>query len=100
MKRLYVGCRVRILWSLGWPELAGQEGRIIAPSLGAGVTGRSQWLVAPDCWGTADAPRVGDNGGGQFAPSSSNLEPILPEGNQVVTWEAMKGLWTPEGVVA
>ena len=28
MSRFYVGQRVRIKWSLGWPELAGQEGTI------------------------------------------------------------------------
>ena len=100
MKRLFVGCRVRILWSLGWPELAGQEGRITAPAWDGGVTGRSQWIVAPDCWGSPIAPPTGNNGGNCFAPNSNSLEPIIPEGHQLVSWEAMKGLWTPEGVVA
>lgn len=82
MTRFYVGQRVRILWSTGWPELAGQEGRIVDRSPSPGCTGISEWVVAPDCWGTADAPRRAPNGGTFFAPSSRQLEPILPEGHR------------------
>lgn len=84
MAKFFVGQRVRILFSQGWPELAGQEGRIIrAVSHGQDDVGpTSEWNVAPDCWGTHIAPVIGVNGGEYFAPNSEQLEPILPEGHK------------------
>lgn len=89
MKRLFIGCRVRILYSTTWPELAGQEGRIVGLSPSEGVSGQSEWLVAPDCWGTPVAPKAKivmykniPHRGTRFAPNSDQLEPILPEGHK------------------
>lgn len=90
MKALFVGQRVRILFSHTWPELAGQEGRIVGKSTEKGLSGISEWQVAPDCWGTWEAPtpviRFGADGNPRrvrwFAPNSSQLEPILPEGHK------------------
>lgn len=45
-----------------------------------GVTGRSQWRVAPDQWDSYVAPHLGTNGGRNFGPNEDQLEPILPEG--------------------
>lgn len=81
MSRFYVGQRVRIKWSKHWPELGGQEGRIVGRPMTRGSEGGSDWRVAPDCWGTESAPRPGLYGRiGYFAPGSDQLEPIQPEG--------------------
>jgi len=98
MKQLYVGCRVKILWSNNWPELNGTEGLIVDKDGGqyAQVTGwKGDWIVAPDLWGSEWCPRIeetriefvswGDKEipvlidiRGVFAPASEQLEPILP----------------------
>lgn len=83
MAKLFVGCRVRILYSRNWPSLAGQEGRIVGESvfspssIHAGLPG---WSTAPDSWGTPLAPYPGTHGAGEFCALDSQLEPILPEG--------------------
>lgn len=82
MATFYVGQRVRIKWSRGWPEIAGQEGRIVSISPDCGIDGTSEWLVAPNIWGTAYAPRLGSHGADRFAPNTAQLEPILPEGHK------------------
>lgn len=93
MSRFYVGQRVKILWSNGWPELAGQAGTIIGKDdTGGGLTGRSEWDVAPDCWGSNVAPRKSYRGGTEFGPSSDQLEPLY-DGNQLSTWD--KCVWRP-----
>lgn len=97
MSRFYVGQRVRILWSIGWPELAGQEGVIVGRSRDAGIYGRSEWWVAPDSWGTYIAPRRGVGGGKNFSPSSNQLSPIT-DANTIVSWAECA--WRPEGVQA
>jgi hypothetical protein len=79
MAKFYVGQRVRILYSNGWPELAGQEGRIVSTARNSGIHGDSEWQVAPDAWGTDIAPRPSLSGGYAFGPNSSQLEPILPD---------------------
>lgn len=91
MATFYVGQRVRILWSKGWPELAGQEGRIVgrAPH---GLFDRflcesdarfCEWDVAPDAWGSPLSPDPDPDGHiGIFSPNSSQLEPILPLGHR------------------
>lgn len=100
MKDLFVGQRVRILWSNGWPELAGQAGRIVGRADDAGVLGDSEWDVAPDAWGSPFAPRRASHGASFFSPNACQLEPILDPGREVISWSAMEGLWVPGGVVA
>ena len=86
MKRLFVGCRVRILWSHCWPELAGTEGRIIAKGDGTSATYGEvprDWWVHPDAWpASTPSPRSSVSGKIHrgFAPCSDQLEPILPDG--------------------
>lgn len=82
MSAFFVGQRVRIVWSAGWPELAGCEGRIVGfATLTVGLNiGESAYSVAPDRWGSPIAPTIGMNGGIAFAALSDQLEPILPEG--------------------
>lgn len=78
MVRLFIGQRVRILYSKSFPEISGLQGRIIGNDVSFAVSRSSQWQVAPDLWGSDLSP----NGAGRFAPNSSQLEPILPEGAQ------------------
>lgn len=83
MKKLFVGCRVRILYSPGFPELAGQEGRIVAKNPGLTAQGNeADWGVAPDAWGSWWAPSWHDKQNKRFSPRSEQLEPIQPEGAQ------------------
>ncbi len=77
MSKFRVGQRVRIKWSLGWPELAGEEGRITGEFSCDGPFGKSDWEVAPDSWGSCRAPKQGVNGAKFFAPSSDQLSPII-----------------------
>ena len=85
MPKFFVGQRVRILYSHGWPELNNQEGRVVAldkvVETGPG-TGEQGYHVAPDLWGTYIAPYLGLHGGSGFCPRSEQLEPILPEGHK------------------
>ncbi|ACE75771.1 p31 [Xanthomonas phage phiL7] len=79
MKKLFVGCRVRILWSRAWPELNGTEGRIIDTAEEVHTCGiRGEWVVHPDAWPTEYAPN--EEGWTAFGPASDQLEPIQPEG--------------------
>lgn len=98
MSRFHVGMLVRIRWSLTWPCLNGQTGRIVARipdelkrHLPPGHTG--EWEVAPDGWGGSASP----DGLGFFYPSSEQLEPAAPEGMQAVTWEDCE--WQPDGIL-
>jgi hypothetical protein len=83
MAKFFVGQRVRILRSENWPELAGSEGRVVGFISEADIGDpRCEVRVAPDEWGSERCPmRLGRNGARRFAPPSSNLEPILPEGS-------------------
>ena len=94
MATFYVGQRVRIVRSLNWPELAGEEGTIVGRSGTPGREGLSQWHVAPDCWGTHVAPGSVAHSRDRFAPNSDQLEPIQPEGHKTVEWSEC--LWMPE----
>lgn len=87
MKNLYVGCRVRILHSTLWPEIAGSEGTIINTLTGLGIRpGRpgiacGPWVVSVDAWG--GYKHLAYDGFGEFreyafCPSSEQLEPVLP----------------------
>ena len=95
MASFFIGQRVRILWSKGWPDLAGQEGVIVGPTDTSGLRGNCEWIVAPDCWGSHNAPYPSLMGGGRFGPNSRQLAPIS-DSNTLVSWESMKELWTPE----
>jgi hypothetical protein len=97
MKTFFVGQLVRIKWSLTWPGLSGQEGRIVARIseaqrryLPEGHTG--EWEVAPLCWGGSASP----DELGYFFPASEQLEPIEPEGMKPAQWEDCE--WRPDGV--
>ena len=97
MAKFYVGQRVRIKWSNGWPELAGQEGAVAEIGDFERVSeSNGPYRVAPDCWGSCVAPRASLYGGRKFVPSEEQLEPIQPEGWKKISWEEMKDLWTPK----
>lgn len=83
MKRLFIGCRVRILWSTYWPWLAGTEGVIVAtaPNMPSRTGWLGDWTVVPDGWGGPEAVSK-DGQVYTFNPTSEQLEPILPEGHQ------------------
>lgn len=92
MARLYVGCLVRIARDfdgLSQPPV-GSEG-IISDALG--------WYeVGPE---EGDEQMFGfevDVGGDFFICRPEELEPIVPEGRQVVGWSEC--LWQPQGEVA
>ena len=95
MAGLHVGMLVRIRWSLTWPGLNGQQGRIVGTIpdghrsyLPPGHSG--EWEVAPDAWGGSASP----DGLGFFYPASEQLEPALPEGMQAAEWADC--LWQPD----
>lgn len=85
VKGLFIGARVRILWSRNFPELAGEEGVIIGIQESGGPYGAGMWNVAPDIWGSDKKPGLQPNPENyphKFAPHSEQLEPITPEGAQ------------------
>jgi hypothetical protein len=85
-----VGQRVRIIWSEGYPELAGEEGVIEGReniTIGS-MKGRRGWSVAPDCWGTSQGPD-----GDYFVPLGDQLEP-LTDHNMKIEW--CDCIWQPE----
>jgi hypothetical protein len=86
MAKFRVGMRVRILWSINWPFLGGSEGLILAPARVPGTEGTSEWVVAPDVWGTCDAPQRGLRGARFFSPNSSQLAPL----HELGSWEALE----------
>lgn len=97
MKRLYVGCRVRLkfFWD-GRPVSSGFTGRII--SFGFWPKGHQ-----PDggfLGFDADCRVRWDDGNRREFTNADRLEPIVDDLNQVITWADMEGLWTPSGVEA
>lgn len=82
MSKFKVGDRVRIIYSNGWPGLAGETGVIIGISDDRGVLGDSEWDVSVDSWGGQIAPYPSLCGAMLYAPSSRQLEPILYNGAQ------------------
>lgn len=85
MATFFVGQRVRIKWSCGWPELSGSEGRVV--ELGRTITvgpnaGISGVTVAPDIWGSEIAPHESLHGARRFTPLHEQLEPIQPSGHR------------------
>ena len=95
MTAFRVGQRVRIKWSDGWPELAGEVGTIVGTSRHGGINGTGEWLVAPDAWGSPVGPRLSNHGAIVFGPNSRQLEP-LSDSNTLVSWESMRDLWVPD----
>lgn len=97
MKRLYVGCRVRVNCPVSVSH--GVETRITSELQ------RFDDAVASFFGHEVDIPlEPRDTPGSDawiglcaaFEPHE--LEPIIPEGHQIVSWEAC--LWTPEGIPA
>lgn len=88
MKRLYAGCRVRIVAGANAlnPGMEGSEAifRHYGPPPG--------WRLekTDDC--------VVEVRGEMLGVNSDQLEPIIPEGHQIVSWSEC--LWQPEGEVA
>lgn len=74
MSRFFVGQRVRIKYSLTWPELDGTEGVIQGFDDG-------DLLVAPDSWGSEVCPYPDIDTEQYFAPYPEQVEPLLPEGS-------------------
>lgn len=100
MKKLFVGQRVRIIYSLGWPELAGEVGTIIEASAypynHPRLAGKSCWIVAPDCWDGPTAPRysvVGEYKAGRLGAADDQLEPAS-DANEMTSWDQC--VWQPE----
>lgn len=94
MSKFHAGQRVRIIWSMNWPELGGGQGTVIE-KITPGTYDDPIWeyLVAPDCWGSERAPIRGLTGGIYFAPSGDQLEP-LSDANDVISWDEC--IWHPE----
>ena len=98
MSAFKIGQRVRVVVNIPeYPEALGTEARIVN--------------VGVEAW----AARLGDFVGceldfvvigvkfrmpGLLVVPDDHLEPILYDGNQLVSWESMKDLWTPAGGVA
>lgn len=85
MKNLYVGCRVRVVDDgtlVTGREAIGKEGRIDGPGdmpnfWSVILLDGSEWWIHTEC-----------------------LVPIQDPGHQVISWEEMASLWTPEKVGA
>lgn len=101
MSKFYVGQRVRIKWSTGWPALAGAEGEILYVSDGmpcrarqAGMHplgGGTYYGVAPSGQSSNTLP-----GGRLFEPTADQLEPLQPERNKTIAWSDERCVWKPE----
>ncbi len=80
MAKFFVGQRVRIKWSVGFTELAGEEGRVIEVGQFPTVQGNiADLVVAPDVWSSEWCPYYSCR---RFTPRAIQLEPILPEGQR------------------
>lgn len=84
-KNLFVGCRVRILYSAAFPDIAGQEGTIIRqlqPGIESTLTPGVElhWEVSVDSWGGSVKWKEEWGREIRFCPNSDQLEPILPSG--------------------
>jgi hypothetical protein len=88
MKRLYDGCRVRVVYCNAVPGLAGTETRIIGESERCFGLFGDEWIGYPVDLGLAG-----------FRPTADQLEPIQDPGRELVSWESMRDLWTPAGGV-
>lgn len=92
MKRLYVGCRVRVLDDpMGNPKVAGREGVIVEMDIRTFERDRKTRTVGAKV----------DMGGMLFCRAPYwVLSPIQDPGHQVISWADMEGLWQPKGVEA
>ena len=84
MSRFYVGQRVRIV-----RDIWGDTRHLIGKECVISDLARDEFPGMPI--GLAEHPNF------DFSPDE--LEPILYDGNQLVSWESMKDLWTPAGGV-
>lgn len=93
MKRLFVGCRVRIVCPRS--PRHGWEARIIGcdvPGIEFGRRYVGFWVDLPGKTTAAD---------GRWIFEADELERIIgPDLNQVIEWSDMADLWTPSGVEA
>lgn len=93
MKRLYVGCRVRIT-GCQFPQksahLVGRAGRVIGSR---DSTSGFAWEVAIDGLG-----EIRPYDGRRYAFLPEHLEPVADPGHQIVSWSEC--LWLPEGMPA
>ena len=102
MSKFFIGCPVRIIYSVAFPELVGKTGRIVGAGTypaternnAAGDAGKQGWDVKPDMWESNWCPYPVDGGKVRFMAKEDQLEPIVPEGMKPTTWE--KCLWQPE----
>jgi hypothetical protein len=102
MSKFFVGCPVRIIYSIAFPELVGKTGRIIGvgtytdnPSnRERGAVGKAGWSVKPDDWESDLCPRLINDKRTRFLAMEDQLDPIVPEGMRSTTWE--KCLWQPQ----
>lgn len=92
MKRLFIGCRVRIVENAPIDRHAK-----IAINREGIITGRCDHAGKPHFTsgvGHKDLEwHVDVEGTGSWCATSAVLEPIIPEGNKVISWEEC--LWTP-----
>lgn len=100
MSRFYVGQRVRIKWSIAWPELSRHIGTIeeawVIPDDAPYGAGEKVWLVAPDMWGSSRAPEpkiINSYRATHFSPAEDQLEPIT-DSYDVTSWDTC--VWKPE----
>lgn len=99
MAKFYVGQRVRIKWSISWPELAGEVGTIVGADEYCSwhpKAGQKCWVVSPDVWGSHIAPVPAEVDGHiahQFGPGEDQLEPAT-DANDKIEWSEC--IWAPE----
>lgn len=92
------GLRVRILYSVTFSDLAGEEGTIIKEThfadVDGGRAGNTYWEVAPDCWQLGKGPVYDGAILESFSPAEIQLSPLQPDGYAVSTWD--KCIWRPK----
>lgn len=93
MARFYVGQKVRIKYSNGWPEISGETGTILSTCPNRGIDGDSEWIVFVDVWGSELAPRRSNRGAVRFAPNSQQLDPAT-DSYEKSSWDDCA--WKPE----
>ena len=96
MARFYVGQRVRVLWKRTGPSPPGVEGRVV--EIGYWPAGTLAKNGAAYQYGGQCFVDIGTENLGLFL--FDQLEPIQDPGRQVISWEEMADLWTPEKVGA
>lgn len=107
MAKFFVGQRVRIKWSLKWPELSGCEGTVVgitdgskSPTRGPHGSGPGLYYeVVPDgCTSNLLPLATSPTGVSYFAPSPDQLEPLIKPDNEVGSWEKLG--WHPSEFLA